>query len=34
MSAPTWSEKFDLSNGSDSKSDIQDSFVHILKNME
>ena len=31
MSAPTWSEEFELPNGSYSISDIQDYFEHILK---
>ena len=31
ISAPTWSEEFELSDGSDSVSDIQDYFEYILK---
>ena len=30
-SAPTWSDKFELPDGSYSASDIQDCFGHILK---
>ena len=33
MSAPTWSEEFELPDGSFSIADIQDYFKHILKNM-
>ena len=32
ISAPTWSEKFELPDGSYSVSDIQDYFEYILKN--
>ena len=32
ISAPTWNEKFELSDGSYSISDIQDYFEYILKN--
>ena len=31
ISAPTWSDEFELSNGSYSISDIQDHFEYILK---
>ena len=31
MSAPTWNEEFELPDGSQSISDIQDYFEHILK---
>ena len=31
MSAPTWSDKFELPDGSYSISDIQDYFEYILK---
>ena len=31
ISAPTWSEEFELPDGSDSTSDIQDYFDYILK---
>ena len=31
ISAPTWNEEFELSNGSYSKSDIQDYFEYIFK---
>ena len=31
MSAPTWNDKFELSDGSYSVSDIQDYFEYILK---
>ena len=31
ISAPTWKDKFELSNGSCSVSDIQDYFEYILK---
>ena len=34
ISAPTWSDKFELPDGSYSISDIQDYFDYILKNME
>ena len=33
MSAPTWSEEFELPDGSFSITDIQDYFKHIFKNM-
>ena len=33
ISAPTWNEEFELSDGSYSISDIQDYFEYILKNM-
>ena len=31
ISTPTWNDKFELSDGSYSVSDIQDNFKHILK---
>ena len=31
ISDPTWSDEFDLSNGSYSISDIQDYFEHIIE---
>ena len=31
ISAPTWNEKFELPDGSYSRSDIQDCFKYILK---
>ena len=31
ISAPTWNDKFELPDGSDSVADIQDYFEHILK---
>ena len=34
MSAPTWNDKFELTDESYSVSDIQDYFENILKNME
>ena len=34
ISAPIWNDKFELSDGSDSVSDIQDYFEYILKSME
>ena len=34
ISAPTWNEEFELSDGSFSISDIHDYFECILKNME
>ena len=34
ISAPTWNDKFELSDGSHSASDIQDYFEYTLKNME
>ena len=34
ISAPTWNEEFELHNGSHSKSDIQDYFEYMFKNME
>ena len=34
ISAPTWNEEFELRNGSYSKSDIQDYFEYMFKNME
>ena len=34
ISTPTWNDKFELTDGSYSVSDIQDYFEHILKNME
>ena len=34
ISAPTWNEEFELSDGSYSVSDIQDNFEYILKNMK
>ena len=34
ISAPTWNEKFELPDGSYSKSDIQDYFEYILKKHE
>ena len=33
ISAPTWSDTFNLPDGSYSVADIQDYFEHILKNM-
>ena len=32
VSAPTWSDKFEISDGSYSISDIQDHFEYIIKN--
>ena len=32
--APTWKDKFELPNGSNSVSDIQDYFGYIIKNNE
>ena len=32
ISAPTWNEEFELTDGSYSVSDIQDHFKYILKN--
>ena len=34
ISAPMWNEEFELPDGSNSISDIQDYFEYILKNME
>ena len=34
ISASTWNDKFELPDGSNSISDIQDYFEYILKNME
>ena len=34
ISAPTWNDKFELPDGSNSVSEIQDYFEYILKNME
>ena len=34
ISAPTWNEELELSDGSCSISDIQDYFEYILKNTE
>ena len=34
MSAPTWNDEFNLSDGSYSVSDIQDYFEHVIKNMK
>ena len=34
ISAPTWSEQFELSDASYSASDIQDYFEYVLKNMK
>ena len=34
MSAPTWNEEFELSDGSYSVSDIQDYFKYIFKKHE
>ena len=34
MSAPTWNDEFELSDGSCSISDIRDYFEHILKKHE
>ena len=34
ISAPTWNEEFELSDGSNSVSDIQDYFEYILKKHE
>ena len=34
ISVPTWSDKFELPDGSHSISDIQDYFEYISKNME
>ena len=34
ISAPTWNEEFELSDGSFSISDIHDYFEYISKNME
>ena len=34
MSAPTWNNKFDLSDGSYSFSDIQDYFEFTIKKLE
>ena len=33
ISAPTWNEEFELSDGSYSVSDIQDYFKYIIKNI-
>ena len=33
ISAPTWNDEFELPDGSNSISDIQDYFEYILKNM-
>ena len=34
ISAPTWNDTFDLPDGSDLSSDIQDYFEFIIKNMK
>ena len=34
ISAPTWNEEFELTDGSYFVSDIQDYFEYILKSME
>ena len=34
ISAPTWNDEFDLPEGSDSISDIQDYFEYIIKKHE
>ena len=34
ISAPTWNDEFDLSNGSYSISDIQDYFDYVIKNLK
>ena len=34
ISAPTWNDEFDLPEGSDSFSDIQDYFEYIIKKHE
>ena len=34
ISAPTWNDEFDLSDGSYSISDIQDYFGYAIKNMK
>ena len=33
ISAPTWNEEFELTDGSNSASDIQDYFEYVLKYM-
>ena len=34
ISAPTWNDKFELPDGSDTASNIQDYFEYIIKNHE